>query len=430
MPSLLAMKTDEHNALVEERAGLMAQAETAGSFDGLRERIDEIDTQLPGIAADIQRAKTERDRITSEPAAHAEEGPLAPLGGFKRLRGSIGQQFLGSTDWQRYLEERAPGGNFGMSTKVESPKIALDGSVVPSLLGRRQPTGALVTGASATGAGAFIVEDDSGIWDEGPTMRELTVLDLITRGTTDSDTVGYVRTTSFTNNADTVAEATSIDPASDVGRKPQSALAFARVTSAVKIIAHGVPATKNALADAGQMRTILDNFLRYGILEELEDQIVNGAGVGEDFNGILDVGTGTQAFDTSILKTLRSAKTKVRTGGKARANGILINPEDWEELDYALTTGGGGSNYRQARDDSFPRVWGLPVVESEAIAAGTAVVADFTKAVLWDRQATTIEATQGYLDFFMKNLVMILAEMRAGFGILRPSAFVVADLSS
>jgi hypothetical protein len=40
----------------------------------------------------------------------------------------------------------------------------------------------------------------------------------------------------------------------------------------------------------------------------------------------------------------------------------------------------------------------------------------------------TITATDSHSDFFIRNIIAILAEMRAAFGIIRPSAFVEVDL--
>lgn len=37
--------------------------------------------------------------------------------------------------------------------------------------------------------------------------------------------------------------------------------------------------------------------------------------------------------------------------------------------------------------------------------------------------------TDSHLDFFVRNLVAILAEMRAAFGVVQPNAFVEIDLT-
>jgi HK97 family phage major capsid protein len=75
-------------------------------------------------------------------------------------------------------------------------------------------------------------------------------------------------------------------------------------------------------------------------------------------------------------------------------------------------------------------LWGLPVIESEGMTEGVAVVADWRLAVLWDRMRVSISVSNQHSDFFIRNLVAILAEMRAAFGVLRPAAFVETDLTA
>jgi HK97 family phage major capsid protein len=288
-----------------------------------------------------------------------------------------------------------------------------------------------VTGG-ATSAGALTIPDQSGIFDPGTFQRELTIRDVITTGTTDSDVVEFVRVTGYTNNAAPVPEADNVDPTDTTGLKPFSDLTLERVAEMVKTIAHAVAATTRALSDAGQARTIIDSFLRYGLAEELEDQIVSGSGSGENLRGILDyVGDGLQEQDfvDDLLTTTRKARTKVRVGGKARANFYLFHPNDWEKIDLEMTLAGPGTNYRQAGEMTIPRLHGLPVVESEGVPEGTGICGDGRMAVLWDRQQTAIQASSGYENFFLKNLVAILAELRAAFGVIRPEAFVAIDLT-
>jgi hypothetical protein len=42
----------------------------------------------------------------------------------------------------------------------------------------------------------------------------------------------------------------------------------------------------------------------------------------------------------------------------------------------------------------------------------------------------SISVSNQHSDFFIRNLVAILAEMRAAFGVLRPAAFVETDLTA
>lgn len=294
---------------------------------------------------------------------------------------------------------------------------------------------ALITGASDTSAGAFVVNDEQGLQvGLDAFQRPLTVRSLVTNGTTDSDTVEYVRVTATTNNASPVAESTTTaDPGQMTaanGVKPESAMTMAKVTETVRTIAHWLPATTRALSDAGQVRTLIDTFLRYGLEEELEDQMINGAGTGENFTGIAEVsGVQAQAWDTNILTTTRKARTKVRTVGRSIPTAYVLNPADWETIDLLQDNEnryyfGGPTRMGQ------PTLWGLPVVESEAVPAGVGYVGDWRKAVLWDRQQASITVSNSHANFFIRNMVAILAEMRAAFGVLQPNAFVEIDLTA
>jgi hypothetical protein len=55
-------------------------------------------------------------------------------------------------------------------------------------------------------------------------------------------------------------------------------------------------------------------------------------------------------------------------------------------------------------------------------------VGDLRQMVIWDREQAAITATDSHNDFFIRNLVAILAELRAAFGIIRPSALVKVAL--
>jgi HK97 family phage major capsid protein len=72
-------------------------------------------------------------------------------------------------------------------------------------------------------------------------------------------------------------------------------------------------------------------------------------------------------------------------------------------------------------------LFGVPLVISEACPQGFALVGDFRKAVLFDRQETTI-AVGTVSDDFIRNIVRVLGEARAAFGVLRPAAFTEVDL--
>lgn len=341
---------------------------------------------------------------------------------------SLGDTFVKSGEYAGLMAS-APNGKFGQKQRVQSMPVGYK---------------SLITGGSDTSAGAWVQNDYIG-QRVGLDLfqRPLMLRDVVTTGTTSSDTIEYVRITSTTNNAAPVAEATSsaapTAPGSagalvnnaGGGYKPESAVAAAKVTTPVRTIAHWIPITKRALSDASQIRTLIDSFLRYGLEEELEDQMIQGDGTGENFEGLSNVsGVQAQAWDTNALTTLRKAKTKVRTVGRSVANAYLLNPADLETVDLLQDNEGRFYFGGPGGVGSASVLWGLPVIETEAVPAGTGYVGDFRKAILWDREQASITVTDSHADFFVRNLVAILAEMRAAFGVLQPSAFVEVDLTA
>jgi hypothetical protein len=49
---------------------------------------------------------------------------------------------------------------------------------------------------------------------------------------------------------------------------------------------------------------------------------------------------------------------------------------------------------------------------------------------MWDREQGGISVSDSHADFFVRNLLAILAEMRAAFAVVQPTAFVEIDLTA
>ena len=296
----------------------------------------------------------------------------------------------------------------------------------------------LVTGLSSTSAGAFVRNDFYTPTTDLVGERELSVADLVTKGTTESDTVEYVRVTSKTNAAAPVAEATSsAAPTQNQttgplvlnaggGYKPESDMALEIVSTTVKTLAHWIPITKRAAADAGQVRTLIDTFLLYGLAEEKEDQILNGSGSGENFTGILQSSPLTVGSAGTDIDAIVDAIAAVRVTGRRKPTALVIHPNDWYSTGF-LTAKDSQGNYLigdpRASVEQLNTLWGLQVVVTEAMTQNTALVGDFRQAVLWSREAPSILVSDQHQDFFTRNLLAILAEERAAFGVLDPQAF-------
>ena len=337
---------------------------------------------------------------------------------------TLGKQFTEAPEIKEWLRRASASGMVSERSRLpECPGVAFN-ALMKTLL----------TGDSDTSAGAFVESDRQAAY-EPMGRRERTLLDLIGRRTTTSDLIEFVvRQTAKITQATVVPEAnvtTYTGATGEVeGGKPEAALAFERVQTGVKTIAAWIPATKRALSDASQLRGIIDDELRQDLSEELEDQIWDGDGTGDNFTGITNTaGILTQAWDTDILTTTRKAKTALRITGRTRPTAWVLNPADWEKLEL-LKDSINHYYYGGPLSNGDPRLWGIPIVESEVVDEGTAALADWRKAVIWDREVASISVSDSHSDFFIRNLVAILAELRAAFGVIRPSAFILVDLES
>jgi len=291
--------------------------------------------------------------------------------------------------------------------------------------GRKSAAKTLLYGSSATSGGGFVQNDVlPGYVDIR--QRELTFLDLVPRIQTVSDTIEYVYEGTFTNNAAPVAEATVTTGTS--GKKAESALAYSVATVPVETIAHWIPVTNKMLADAPLIRGTINGRLLLGLDLTLEAQIVTGNGTPPNLSGVLDhainaVSLGTDSRVDAIFK----GRTLVRTTGKGRPTAIVLNPADWEQIrlsrENAATGTLGGYLMGPPSAVGATTLWGIPVVESEAMTSGTAIVGDFTQGcTLFDREQGAVRV--GTIDDqFVRNMQTILAELRAAFVVHRPTMF-------
>lgn len=263
-------------------------------------------------------------------------------------------------------------------------------------------------------------------------------------GQTTSDAIVFYRETAFTNNAAEVAEATATTGTS--GLKPESALAFEEDTAAVKTIAHWIPITRQALQDAPQLRTYVEQRLLDGLKLREDAQLLNGDGVGPNILGLTQH-TGVQALDDTpttghfvtnpvadaggrnenFNRVLRG-KTMVRFVGRTQADFAVFHPVDLERF---LTTTEAGGKYFGAgpfSGASIPNLWGLTIIESEHQAEGEVVVGDGRAAAVWDRMQAQI-LIDTIDQQFIRNMLTLLAEERLALTVYRPQAFAVVTLA-
>jgi len=394
----------------------------------LLEAAAEVKGQIAQARSDAALTKEVLELSALFEASEGEKG-IPPAGSAAIGGGTLGERFVKNEAYQAWWKAVAPGGALPSASRgIASPPVAYK-AMLAELMRRK----ALITGSDDASAGAFVETDYTRIY-EGLGRYDLNLLDLISRRQTGSDLVHFVRQTAQVTQATPVAEANVTDYDGGTGEvsgeKPEGTSTWEPITEAVKTIAVWIPATKRALADVAQLRGLIDQELRDDLQEELEDQVINGDGVGENFTGIVSTaGVLLQAWNTDILTTSRQAITNLLTNGRSRPSAWAINPEDWETVE--LIQDSDGRYYFAGPQQQGPAVlWGVPVVQSQTVDQGVAILGDWRKSVIWDREQATISISDSHEDFFIRNMVAILAELRAAFGVIRPSAFVLVDMES
>ena len=351
---------------LEEAKGLKAQIKAAEGDDQLRKAINEL-------GEGFQMGQ-------SVPSPTFDGQQIAVPKGM-----TLGEAFVTNPAYQQWL--KSLGGRVPDKGSFQSPSLQTKSLV--SFGGQKE----LITGLSDTSAGAFVQTDYTGIF-EPLGRRPLTIRSLITPGRTTSDIVEFVRQTRVVQEATPVPEANVKDYTGATGEisgtKPQGRMNFEIVHEVVKNIAVWVGATRRALSDVGQLRTIIDGELRADLEEEFEDQILTGDGVGENFLGLANQpGTLIQAFDTNVYITTRHALTTIETLGRAYPSAWVFNPTDWETIQTGTDLI--GQFYGGGPFSPMPRqLWGIPVVTCQGWPAGTGWLADWRKATVWDREQSQI----------------------------------------
>jgi len=255
--------------------------------------------------------------------------------------------------------------------------------------------------------------------------RVLTIRDLIMPGRTASNGVEFVQETGFQNMA--------APQAGEGALKAQSDLKMELKTAPVRTIAHWFRASKQVLADLPLLQSYINGRAIYGLKYAEENQILAGDGTGQNLLGLIPQATPfneslRKAGDTGI-DVLRRAILQVRLA-EYRATGIVLNPADWADMELQKDTTG-SYIWVNVQEGGTPRMWKLPVVDTNSIPAGKFMVGAMDMgAQLFDREEAAVEVSTEDGDNFRTNMVTIRAEERLALAVYRPESFVYGSLTS
>lgn len=282
----------------------------------------------------------------------------------------------------------------------------------------------ITTGASSAGALVDTYRDPTVYRDPNRPTR---IRDLIPSVPTSTGSVEFMRQNVFTNNAG--------PQDGEFTAKGESNITWELIQLPGSTIAHWVPASRQALADAPMLRSLIDVDLNYGLQLESDNQLLLGTGSNGDMTGLLvdadiptvgEIATGTVDADlpAAMIDHIRAAVTECQTNEYYNMTGIVLNPTDWATLETAKATDGHYLMIQFPANGAENRIWKMPVVVTNAMPVSNFLLGDWTMgAKIYDRESIEIRVSESHADYFVKNGVAILAEERYTLGIQRPNAF-------
>lgn len=246
--------------------------------------------------------------------------------------------------------------------------------------------------------------------------RPIQLLDIIPMSPTGQPTIKFMEETTRTHGA---AER------SEGGTYAESTFAFTERSSEVRKITDSLPVTDEQLDDETMMAGYINGRLTFGVRQRLDGQVYVGDGSAPNLRGIANVvGIQTQARGADpVPDAFFKAMTKIRTVGRAIPTHHVMHPTDWQGI-RLLRTSDGVYIWGSPSEAGNDRLWGLPVVQNDARAAGNGMTGSFQPAwiSLFERAGVNVQV--GYVGTqFTEGKRTVRADMRAALAVFRPPAF-------
>ena len=400
------MKPEELKAAVEEQAQQIkgTVGELKKAHEGLDQTIGQIQKEMGDRGKEFDSTKTAfQDNVTKVTKLESQVEDLVE----KMVKMPNGASQVKSLGMQ--------------AAEGDAAKNYKGGQVV--LAEMNGPLFGKSIGSGASSAGDLpIAHRREGILTEPD--QTLVMRDLLTTLTIGTNAIEWVQQKVFTNSAAARAEGAAAT---------ESNITFEKKSSAVETISHWIAASRQILSDASALRTFVDNRLRYGLKYVEEDQILFGDGTNGNLLGLVPQAT---AFDTAGLS--KSGDTKIDqlrrsilqvSMAKFPATGIVLNPEDWCDLELTKTDDN-AYLFSNPVNPTEPRLWGKRVVEALSMTSGDFLTGSFgMAATLWDREEVMVRAAEQHADFFIKGMVAMICEERLALTVEHPAALVTGTLA-
>lgn len=240
--------------------------------------------------------------------------------------------------------------------------------------------------------------------------RPLRLLDALPSRPTSRDSVQFVQLNS-TGEADEQEREGDEKAEIDIEGTPKAA-------NIVTVAAH-TTASRQVLSDHPALQAAIDLMVRNKLLTRLENQIINGPGGEGKIDGLLNQGTTfIPTIGTTPADIIGEALTRQAENGYL-PNLVVMNPMDWFRLQITR---------KNATDEEYvfgsptmplaPSLWNTRIVTTPSVDQGEAMTIDTSFVTVLDRESPSVLLSNSHKDYFTRNLLLILGELRAGLEVL------------
>lgn len=369
------------------------EGDTQGKVEKVRAMMQDADEAAEAISAKESEIRLRAYQRYAEEPVRPYQHPAAPKGDEGK---TPGQRFVESDEFKATIGKSRSGKRTRWEDEsVEDPVAAMKALFLTSdgFPPESTRTGRIVEAALL-----------------GPQ-----VLDLIPSVPTDQAAVVFMRETVTTEAAAERAEGAAYAEAD---------ISYAEDSSTVRSIGVSLPVTDEQLEDVPGVQGLLDGRLRFFLRRRVDGQVLVGDGIAPNLEGVLNV-TGIQTYALAaepVFDAISKGITLVQITGAATPNGIVMHPNDYQDM--RLTRTADGIYILGNPADPTPlRVWGLPVAISDRQTENTALVGDFAgHSELRPRRGIEVEIGFSGTQF-VEGEQTIRAGLRTAFVVYRSAAF-------
>jgi len=268
--------------------------------------------------------------------------------------------------------------------------------------------GTMLISTNVSGGNVPVEQRLSGV--DNIASRQIRLLDVVTRGTAESNVISWVSQANKDGAAGGTAEGVL---------KNQIDFDVVVVSESVKKRTAFIKVSEEMINDISFMTAEINNELMRELLKDVENQVYQGDNAGSNLNGIKTVATAfaAGAFALAVdnaneADVLTVAMNQIQVAEQEDATHAFVHPNTITTLKL-IKTSTTDRRYidRLAMVAGQLSLDGVALVPTTLVTAGEYLIGNFPSATVYDKGEISIEVGRDS-DDFTKNLVTVLAEWR------------------